>query len=126
MAKTLKVRVQGDGYGGEKKVGLYETHASDQVAQLASVFLEKWGLVAGIPDGEDSAGRQRLRLPTASEVVTRAYEIAEEHFRQAEARGHFIELPDLNAINADWDAEREEEAQAKKRRRQAAREAEHS
>jgi hypothetical protein len=46
-------------------------------AQIAVTLVEKWGLVAGdLADGEDSAGRARIRLQTPKELVARAMETA--------------------------------------------------
>lgn len=43
--------------------------------------------VAAIPDGEDSAGRSKLRLQQATEMVQRAFEIAELYVDECEKRG---------------------------------------
>jgi len=45
-------------------------------AKIAFSLVERWGLVAGVPDGEDSAGRQKLRLATNQELVDRACNVA--------------------------------------------------
>lgn len=100
----MKVRIE-HGYEG-KDVRLYKTEVFDEVAGFASALIERWGLVAAMPDGEDSSGRARLRLPTTDELVKRAFDIAEATFAEAAARSHVIPLPDLNEINADIDARR--------------------
>lgn len=108
----MKVRIS-EAYGA-KEVHLYRTEQLDDVASLAIHFLARWSLVAAVEDGEDSAGRQKLRLPSADEVVTRAFDIAEKSFQVARARGHMVTLPDLNEINAENDRLRAERTAAKR------------
>ena len=58
----------------------YVTHAeefSGPEMVLAEKLVEKWGMVAAFPHGEDSAGRQRLRIMTPIEVADRALETAQ-------------------------------------------------
>ena len=45
-------------------------------ARIACELLTKWGMVAATPDGEDSAGRAKLRLQTPVELADRAVETA--------------------------------------------------
>jgi len=61
---------------GESSVTLHETEIAEQEAKLAFSLLERWGMVAASPDGEDSAGRQKLRLSTPEELVGRAFTVA--------------------------------------------------
>lgn len=56
----------------------------DLRAELALRFATHFAVVAGIPDGEDEAGRQKLRLLTPDEVVLRSFEIAEKFVEMAE------------------------------------------
>jgi hypothetical protein len=56
-------------------------------------FIEKWGMVAGAPDGEDSAGRSKLRLLTPKELVERAVETAKATFEAIESEGWVLEIP---------------------------------
>jgi hypothetical protein len=83
----------------DKEVITYRVEQPDDTANLALLFLEKWGLVAAMPDGEDSAGRSKLRLPTTQELVGRAFDIAQEAMRVTRQRGHMVDLPDLAAVN---------------------------
>lgn len=92
----------------DKTVALYDTETFGQIGRLAVIMLEKWGPVVGVPDGEDSQGRAKTREATPKEVVARAFDIAEEAWRVARERDLIIPLPDLNEINADADAKREE------------------
>lgn len=99
---TGKVRITDHGYG-DREVKVFDTEHPDQTASLAMNFVERWGMVCGEVDGEDSAGRQKLRLSTPDELVTRAFVIAEKLMAAARERGHMITLPDLNEINKEVD-----------------------
>jgi hypothetical protein len=55
--------------------------------QFAAHMIEKWGMVAATPDGEDSAGRQKMRLATPEELVERAIETTNLLFRRMREEG---------------------------------------
>lgn len=55
-------------------------------ACLAFDLIQKWGLVAGVPDGEDSSGRTKPRLQTPEELVERAFAAAKLAFTEARKR----------------------------------------
>ena len=74
---------------------LLEAVNSSVEANFAAMMIERWGMVAATPDGEDSAGRQRLRLPTPEELVERAFECARIYMRVARNEGHIRELGPL-------------------------------
>ena len=77
------------------------THARTALtgpAVIAAQYVERWGMVAGMPDGEDSTGRQQLRLSTKNELVSRALDIAEELYAQADARGFLVQLPEYESM----------------------------
>jgi hypothetical protein len=63
-------------------------------ARMAIVLIEKWGMVAAVPDGEDSAGRARLRLMLPSEIVGRACETADLAYSVFESYGWIHDVPD--------------------------------
>jgi hypothetical protein len=62
-------------------------------ARLATTLVEKWGLVAATEDGEDSAGRAKLRLSTPVELVKRACETADMLVEECRSRGWIEKLP---------------------------------
>ena len=72
---------------------IHNLEALKPEANAALAFIEKWGMVAGIPDGEDSAGRARIRLATPEEVVDRAIAVAAGAFRAFEAHGWIQPIP---------------------------------
>ena len=56
--------------------------------RMAVVFLEKWGVVTGkIRGEEDSAGRAVLDVMPVTDVVERAFEMAEQAVAELERRG---------------------------------------
>jgi len=63
-------------YGERKAIIVHQTELLEDEAKLAMTMIEKWGMVMAIPDGEDSAGRQKLRIATPAELVKRAFETA--------------------------------------------------
>lgn len=88
--------------------------------RLVFAMVDRWGMVAGILDGEDSAGRSRLRLATPSELVDRAYDIADLMIARGETDGDFGDKPtpeDFGAFRAQAArAEREEAARLNEER----------
>ena len=62
-------------------------------AKLAFAFIEKWGMIAGEPDGEDSSGRSKVRMATPEEVVKRAFDIARVALKQAKESGLICQMP---------------------------------
>lgn len=107
----MKVRIEDTGYAARTIVPYY-TEAPDQIAQFAMELLRSHANVAGHQDGEDSTGRAKLRLQAVDELVTRSFDIAELAFKVAAERGHIVTCPDLNEINADYDAERKVERES--------------
>lgn len=59
------------------QVIIHETEAPNFEARLAINLVERWGMVSGTPDGEDTSGRAKLRLMTPAEVVERAITASE-------------------------------------------------
>ena len=77
------------------------THATehyDIAARIAMGLVEKWGMVAGKPDGEDAAGRSKLALLDPDEVVDRAVVTAEGLVAKLRERGHIHKIPGLKEI----------------------------
>jgi hypothetical protein len=47
------------------------------MVDLAASMIEKWGMIAAVEDGEDTRGRQKLRMLSPTELVNRAFETSE-------------------------------------------------
>jgi hypothetical protein len=114
----MKTRITSESGYGDKKVTIYQTEVPNAEAQFAMALVERFGLVAGAPDGEDSTGRQKLQVLPVAEVVARAFDLSRATFDAAREAGWMVQVPDLNDINADVDADRA--AKAKKRDNQSA------
>lgn len=67
--------------------------SADPRATFAMSCLERWGVVASEPDGEDSAGRQKLRLLSVTDLVARACDTAEQAFKAFDQRGWLLAIP---------------------------------
>ena len=70
-------------------------YAVDWATNFAAAFIERWGMVAAMPDGEDAAGRSKLRLMSPQELVDRAYETADLIVNRAIAEGRTRDLGPL-------------------------------
>lgn len=70
----------------------------DHVARMSSALVEKWGMVAGKPDGEDSAGRAKLAMLEPSEIVERATSTAELLIAKLRSGGHILKAPGIKQI----------------------------
>jgi len=78
-----------------KKVTVYDREEFEREARMAVILIERWGMIAATPDGEDSAGRQRLRLQTPDELVDRAFTVAALTFKKARDKGFVHLSPEL-------------------------------
>lgn len=67
----------------QPRLFVHNTELPEEEAKLAFALIERWGMVAGLPDGEDSAGRSKLRLSTPDELVERAFACAKKAFETA-------------------------------------------
>ena len=75
------------GEWGRVEVQSVYTELFDLEANLAAALIERWGLVAAKPDGEDSAGRAKLRKSAPQELVTEACETAALALAEFRRRG---------------------------------------
>jgi len=69
----------------------------NQRAKLASELVGRWGMVAAIPDGEDKAGRQKLRMMTEEEMAQRACVTAQCLFQAFEDNQWLYDVPDTQS-----------------------------
>lgn len=78
---------------GKEEVSISKTEVHSDEANLAFSLIERWGMVAAQADGEDAAGRQKLRLMTPEELVERAFITAHLAFEESRARELALDLP---------------------------------
>ena len=102
---TKKALVQDRFRNNKKEVTIYTTEAFQIEAEIALEMITKWGMVAGIPEGEDSSGRSKLRIATPEEVVNRACAATEIAMKAFRDRGWVLTLPDLQEVNSMNDEE---------------------
>lgn len=71
-------------------------------AHLAFLLISKWGMVAASPDGEDSAGRAKIRPSTPDELVTLAIDTSHAFYERVRALGWTVAVPlPLAAVTAE-------------------------
>lgn len=109
MEKGKKMDMNGVGYikrthkevvfGGD--VAICRTKILGTAGEMAKELISRWGMVSGIEDGEDTAGRAKLRLATVEEVVERACNASEAFCLEAEKRGWFVDIPLPQATKKD-------------------------
>lgn len=64
-------------------------------ARLAIEFMKTNSILLAEPDGEDSQGRQAMRLLPPKQVVKRAVAMAEAAFEEMDRRGWLLEAGEL-------------------------------
>jgi hypothetical protein len=75
-------------------VKLIATKTPDERARFAMSIIDRWALICSTPDGEDSHGRQKLKLTPETEVVDRAFRLAALAWQEMEKRGWAIDIPE--------------------------------
>jgi hypothetical protein len=81
-----------------KKFTVHDTEVPNTEARFAMALIERWGMIAGEVEGEDSAGRAVIRNSTPSEVVDRACTIAEGSLAEFRKRGWMVQAPDISEL----------------------------
>lgn len=80
-------------YDGYKTLAIHSLVSASHEADLAVHICGSLAVVAATTSGEDTAGRQALRLLTPEEIATRACDIAQHMWTQFEQRGWLLALP---------------------------------
>lgn len=99
MSDETEKEIEGLGYRETShrwncsEVIIYPTLALNLQAKLAMAMVERWGAVAGVPDGVDAAGRQKLKLQTPAELVARACDTANQCIEAFRDRNWLLTLP---------------------------------
>lgn len=94
----IEFRVQSRYSNDKRMVAIHQRESATWKARLACALIERWGLVVGAPDGEDSAGRSKGRKMLPAELVAEATEVADLAIEEFRRRGWVIELPSLADI----------------------------
>lgn len=85
--------IQRETFNGGKDTVIFQKEVLCQEGQLAAALAEKFAVVACIEDGEDSGGRQKLRLQTPEECAKRSCDIARSLFNEFRERGLVLDIP---------------------------------
>lgn len=72
-----------------------ETSAPTYQAKLAVQLAGNIAVCLGEPDGEDSAGRAKVKLMAPEKIVRHACDIAELMAKEFDRRGWFSDIPEL-------------------------------
>lgn len=89
-------------------ISAWDTEILNREGALAAALIERWGLVMGTPDGEDSAGRQQLKLMPPADLVERACDTAAKTMEAFRARGWVTLAPTFDAAREMIEKRREE------------------
>ena len=89
-----------------RKVVSHASHTPNWRARLATALVERWGLLTGAPDGEDSAGRMKVRLESPSEIAVRACDIADATIREFENRNWLDKMPSFAELSGKTEEEK--------------------
>jgi len=87
-----------DRYAQGKDVGIWDTEHLEIEAKLAASMCERWGMVAAEADGEDTAGRQKLKLSTPAGLVERAFAVSKLFMDRARKDGLVHTSPDMPPV----------------------------
>ncbi len=112
MIDVIEVRTYKNEFdlGSKPCIRVHERNHLELRARTSIAFIERWGMVAAVPDGEDTTGRQKLRLATPTELVERACVITEQLFSAMDSKGWITELPSVANVEAKFNTNEEEKS----------------
>lgn len=87
---------------------VHETEHLTVRGRAVLALLEKWGMVQGADNGEDSAGRAKIGLMPVQETVQRAVEMVNCAFKELEKREWILQAPTFSEME-EMVKEREQE-----------------
>ena len=96
---TIEVSIEKARYEEKADVTINDTDYFGAKAKIVVELISKWGMVAAVPDGEDSKGRSKLRLMEPGELISRAFTIADKMFNELEIREWMIQAPDFETLD---------------------------
>lgn len=80
-------------YSGSTEITICHTEVPQEKAKTALDLMRHLAIVAGEVNGEDTAGRQKLRLMTPEEVVDRAISIADIAWNKFREKDWILDVP---------------------------------
>lgn len=93
MSKPFEFEAFDNNFQGPPTWTIFRRETLSPEAEFAYRLVERWGMVAGYPDGEDSAGRQRIRNMTPAEMVDRATTTASLFWGEITRMGWVQDIP---------------------------------
>ena len=99
MNEAIEVRPLG--YKSAESVMIHSRFQPSVRAQMMISFVERWGMVAAQEDGEDSAGRSKLKLSEPGELVARAEALVNGIMDTIERNGWYFEVPSLTDLDKE-------------------------
>lgn len=81
-------------YRGATEIRIAPAETGTVECTIAERLITHFGAIACESDGEDTSGRQKLRLMTPNELVARCFDIADVFCTAARQRGWLIPLPE--------------------------------
>jgi len=92
---TIELKIEKEKYQDKPELTINDTDYFGNKAKIVVELVSRWGMVAAMADGEDKAGRAKLRLATEQELVDRAMKIADLMFSELEYKEWLIQVPDF-------------------------------
>jgi len=92
MADADTVILEGHEFEYRRKL-VHRTKALSIAGDLAFRLVERYGLINAQEDGEDSAGRAKIKLMPVHDTIQRCFDLAEAFVLEADRRGHIIDVP---------------------------------
>jgi hypothetical protein len=86
---------------GDANIIVHSLYHPDLRARLAMQIVDHMSMVAGAPDGEDSAGRHKLKLLPPADCAERACAIADEMVTQFERRDWLLKAPSMEELERE-------------------------
>lgn len=97
---TTEIKVYKTKYSKRPEIIVHNTEHLSPEGAFMMALVERWGMIMAEDDGEDSAGRQKARIMTVEELVTRAADIAELAFKTVRDKGLTVSAPTVAEIDA--------------------------
>ena len=77
----------------------HDTEVLGVRAKVCMSLIDRWGLIAGKLDGEDSTGRAQYGLQTVDELVDRAIQTVDKAFAAFQEKDWLINAPTMEEMN---------------------------
>ena len=100
---NVSIHILPAGSWNQPRVMVHRKFMADDRAEFAMVLMKQHAMVCAQDNGEDSAGRQKVRRETAQEIVQFCSSLASMAYDEFHRRGWMIQSPDLPEITADDD-----------------------